>query len=409
MQRTRPRRLYLTATATALLLAPALAACGGGSGTPAGGSTSTTGVTASGGAYHITVLADLTGGIAVNAKPGVAGVQSAVAAINTAGGINGKKLDVSVIDTRTSIDTARTGAQQAISDHPFAVIMFMGGDEGVAVTPLLQAAHIPVLSPALPDSSLYPAQSGLFMPSVSATQNADAAVAFAKQKADGSLKNAVIDVAELNNPYTEGVLKDMTPLIEAAGGKVNRVETYDFGLASFATQASAIARDKPTIVFELGAADDTVVVSKAITASGVTGRQIGISTNASQDVITQLGTASYWAPTEDTYPSQNAAFLAAAAKAGQKSGVLGSTYSTAGWVATYVLSQGIAKCGDSCSSADMNAALQQVTGYTVPLGVSYGTINLSASNHITASTVRFHNYNPATKQWTQSVPISIAG
>jgi ABC-type branched-subunit amino acid transport system substrate-binding protein len=385
-------------------------ACGGGSGTTAAsGSNNTEGVTASGGAYKIVVLADLSGEDAPNCKPGVAGVQAAVATINAAGGISGKKLQISVIDTQTSVDVARTSAQQAISESPFGVIMFVTGAEGVAVTPLMQAAHIPVLSPALPDTALYPPQPGLFMPSMTATQNADALVAFAKLKAGGSLKNAVIDIADLNDPYTEGIVTDMTPLIEAAGGKVTRVETYDYGLASFAAQASTIARDKPAIVFDLGGANDTIVVSKAITASGVTGMQVGISANASPTVIQQLGTARYYAPTEDTYPSQNTAFLTAAAKAGQKSGVLGSTYSTAAWVATYVLTDGIEKCGANCSSANMNAALQQVQGYTVPLGVSYGAIDLSASNHITASVVRFHNYNPATGQWTESAPISIGG
>lgn len=408
MRLTRSRRMYLTVTA--LLLAPAVAACGGGSGgTAASSSNNTAGVTASGGSYNVVVLADLSGEDAPNCKPGVAGVQAAVATINAAGGISGKKLQISVIDTQTSVDVARTSAQQAISESPFGVIMFVTGAEGVAVTPLMQAAHIPVLSPALPDTALYPPQPGLFMPSMTATQNADALVAFAKLKEGGSLKNAVIDIADLNDPYTEGIVSDMTPLIEAAGGKVTRVETYDYGLASFAAQAGTIARDKPDIVFDLGGANDTIVVSKAITASGVTAMQVGISANASPTVVQQLDTPRYYAPSEDTYPSQNAAFLAAATKAGQKSGVLGSTYSTAAWVATYVLTEGIEKCGANCNSADMNAALQQVQGYTVPLGVSYGAIDLSASNHITASVVRFHSYNPATGQWTESAPISIVG
>ena len=138
MRLTRSRRIYLTVTA--LLLAPAVAACGGGSGgTAASSSNNTAGVTASGGSYKVVVLADLSGEDAPNCKPGVAGVQAAVATINAAGGISGKKLQISVIDTQTSVDVARTSAQQAISESPFGVIMFVTGAEGVAVTPLMHS------------------------------------------------------------------------------------------------------------------------------------------------------------------------------------------------------------------------------------------------------------------------------
>ena len=83
-------------------------------------------------------------------------------------------------------------------------------------------------------------------------------------------------------------------MLKGSGGKVASVEQYDLPLASFATQADAIARDKPNVVLILGSTDDTVVVSKALTAAGVGGLQVGIPSGAGQDTLQQIGSANYY-------------------------------------------------------------------------------------------------------------------
>jgi len=402
------RSQRLAVTVAALLPALALAACGSsGGGSGANGAPGSQG--ANGATFKIALLADMSGVGATNAKPGVSGVRAAIGKINDGGGVLGKKLDLEVIDAQSSADTALNGAQKAIADNPLAVIMFSTSAEGAKVTPVLLAAHLPFLSSALPDSSLYPPQPTLFMPSVTAHQSASAIVEFAKQKAGGSFNNSVIDIAAINSPYVDTVIGAMTPRIKDAGGKVTRVERYDYGIASFAAQAGKIQGDKPTIVFTLGASNDTITVSKALTASGVSALQIGFGSNAAEPVFQAVKTSKYWAPTENVFPSKNPEFLAAAQKAGVKDGVLGSTYSNAGWIATYLVSEGLSKCGTGCDYVKLPTALEQINNYTVPGGVSYGPISLSSSNHSSASEMKFHNYDPGTGQWSESDPISVVG
>ena len=52
-------------------------------------------------------------------------------------------------------------------------------------------------------------------------------------------------------------------------------------------------------------------------------------------------------------------------------------------------------------------AVEHVSNYTVPDGVSYGPVTFSGSDHAAVSTVRFRSYDPATHQFTESSPINV--
>ena len=57
--------------------------------------------------------------------------------------------------------------------------------------------------------------------------------------------------------------------------------------------------------------------------------------------------------------------------------------------------------------ANLNTALEHVSNYTVPDGAQYGQVTFSAADHIAASTVRFHSYNPATGKFSESSPFAV--
>ena len=88
-------------------------------------------------------------------------------------------------------------------------------------------------------------------------------------KVRGGLAGKTVDIAAINSPYVDVIINDASASLKAAGAKVANVERYNLPLASFATQAGTIARDKPAVVLILGSTDDTVVVSKALTSAGV--------------------------------------------------------------------------------------------------------------------------------------------
>ena len=85
----------------------------------------------------------------------------------------------------------------------------------------------------------------------------------------------------------------------------------------------------------------------------------------------------------------------------------GSIFSMSGWVTVYMLADALKQCGASCTSSQLNTALQNVSDLTVPDGVSYGPVTFSSTNHVAVSTVRFRSYDPATGKFTESAPISV--
>jgi len=383
----------------------ALAACGNGAGSSAASNSG--GTSSSGGAYNIALVSDLSGAFSSVSTPGAAGVEVAVDNINASGGVNGKKLNLSVIDSQSSPTVALSSAQKAITGSPLALLMLSGSAGASAITSLAQSAKIPFLSPGLSDTSVYPAQPYLYQPSLTAHQDAEAMYQFVGQH-EASLSGKVIDIAAINSPYVDLIIKDASTLLEGHGAKVSRVQRYDLPLASFATQASAIARDKPDVVLTLGATDDTVVVSKAVTAAGVGALQVGIPSGAGQATLQQISSAKYYALTADPYASEVPDFLTIAGKYGKKADVSGSIFAMSGWVAVYMLADALKRCGASCTSSSLNAALQLVANLTVPNGISYGPVAFSASSHVAVGTVRFRNYDPATGKFSQSAPISVS-
>jgi branched-chain amino acid transport system substrate-binding protein len=403
----RSRRRRILAAGLVAVPFVALAACGnagGGSSSASGSGSSSAG--SSGGTYNIALISDLSGPFSSVAAPGAAGAEVAVDNINANGGINGKKLNLTVTDSQSSASVALSASQKAIAQGPLALFMLSGSADAAAIASIAQSAQVPLLSPALSDTSVYPPQPYLYQPSLTAQQDAQAMFQFVKQQENG-LSGKIVDIAAISSPYVDLIIKDVTKLLTAQGAKVGGTQRYDLPLASFATQANAIARDKPNVVLTLGATDDTVVVSKALTQAGVGALQVGIPSGAGQETLQQIGSPKYYALSADPYASELPSFLAAATAYGKKADVSGSVFAMSGWVAAYILADALKQCGANCTSSALNTALQHVSNLTIPDGVSYGPVAFSATNHVAVSTVRFRSYDPATGKFSQSAPISV--
>jgi branched-chain amino acid transport system substrate-binding protein len=415
MQPRRSRFRRITITASAIIPTLALAACGSGS-SKVGGKTSATNTPASssaanagatGSPYKIALISDLSGPYSGVSGPGATGAQVAVNNINANNGVNGRKLNLEVIDSQSSPTAALAAAQKAVSENPLAVIMFSGSAGASSITSLVQSAHVPFLSPALADSSVYPAQPYLYQPSLTAKQDAQALYQFVKLKEGGALTGKTIDIAAISSPYVDVIINNVRGLLSGDGAKIASTQRYQLPLVSFATQAGAIGRDKPDVVLTLGSTDDTVVVSKALRAGGVTALQVGIPSGAGQATLQQIASTNYYALTANPYPGSLPDFISIADRYGKKTDVSGSIFSMSGWVTAYVIAEALRLCGPTCDSAQLNSALEHVSNFAVPDGVSYGPAAFSGANHVAVSTVRFHNYDPATGKFAESDPITV--
>jgi branched-chain amino acid transport system substrate-binding protein len=302
---------------------------------------------------------------------------------------------------------ALTAAQKAVSGNPLAVMMFSGSAGASAITNLVQSTKVPFLSGGLNDSSVYPAQPYLYQPSLTAKQDAEAMFHFVQQKLNGALSGATVDVAAISSPYVDVIINDAKTLFNGAGAKLGGIERYNLPLPSFATQANAISRDKPAVVLILGSTDDSVVVVKALKAAGVNTLEVGIPSGAGQDTLQQAGSANYYALTANPYPSDLPTLLSIAARYGHKTDMSGSIFSMSGWVTAYAIADALKICGTSCTSQQLNSALERISNATIPDDVSYGPVTFTPTDHVAVDVVRFHSYEPSTGTFVQSAPITV--
>jgi branched-chain amino acid transport system substrate-binding protein len=395
----RPKYFRVVVAALGALALLPLAACGNSGSDPSS--------SGSGRTYKVVLVSDLSGAFSSVSAPGAAGVEIAVDNINAHGGVNGKKIALQVVDSQSSPSMALAAAQKAVAEDPLALVMLSGSAGASSITSLVQSARVPLLSPAITDTLLYPARPYLYQPSLTAKQDAEAMFQFVKQKFHGALSGKVVDIAAINSPYVDAIIQRVSAMLKGAGATVANVERYDLPLASFATQAGAIARNKPSAVLELGSTDDTVVVSKALAAAGVKALEVGIPSGAAQVTLQQVDSPNYYALTANPYPTALPGLLAVAAKYGKKAEVSGSIFSMSGWVAAYMLADALKQCGDNCSAASLSSPLEKVSNLTVPDGAQYGPVSFSKSDHVAVGEVRFHNYDPATGKFSESSPIRV--
>jgi ABC-type branched-subunit amino acid transport system substrate-binding protein len=147
----------------------AVAACGSSTTTqstsvPSGGSAGASASSAaSASSIKVMVIGPFNAPVAAVPQVGAAG-QAAADAINTAGGVEGRKIDVILCDDQENPNKSAECAHQAVSDHVTAVVGYLLF--GPQVVPVLQAAKIPLVGTQLitpqemssPDS--YPLQGG---------------------------------------------------------------------------------------------------------------------------------------------------------------------------------------------------------------------------------------------------------
>ena len=132
------------------LAATVIAGCGGATvapgGTSGGGAAAAPGVTAD--TITLGMVTPLTGQFAALGVDGRAGAEALIATVNDAGGINGRKLALSVQDDQYDPKQAVAGARYFASQEP---VLGIWGNNGTATTlaglPTLQQSGVPLLFP----------------------------------------------------------------------------------------------------------------------------------------------------------------------------------------------------------------------------------------------------------------------
>jgi branched-chain amino acid transport system substrate-binding protein len=213
---------------------------------------------------------NVTGALSSLDAPALNGAKLKVKEINDAGGVNGKKLELVVYDTKTDPTVIASTASQLINqDHVPVAMGFTDSDSVLAAGPIFQQAGIPFVTPGATSPKL-PDQIGnmIFLACFGDNVQAAAGADFVKSKLDGS---KVFLLRDNSTEYTTLLAKYFGEAFTHDGGKIIGRDDYKSGDTSFTAQITKLKAmpTKPDVVYVSAMPDDIGLVVKQMRQAGV--------------------------------------------------------------------------------------------------------------------------------------------
>lgn len=358
------------------MVAVALAAAGCGSSSKSSGPTGATSGNQSKTPYKVVQLASATGLANSTGVPGQNGTIAAVDAINAAGGVNGHKIELVNLDSQSTAAGAGAAVNQAVGDHPIAIISNDSSTDEAAEDAVLGPAQIPVVASASDDADL--TKPWYFTTGVSPSQLGAEVVGTLKNALGGSLQGKRVAIEAIQATSVDSDIPILEGIVKNGGGSITTVQRSPFGAASFASGAANIVATHPDGVITLEDSPDEVVVTKALATAGFSGPMVGGSAASDSQTMKTIALPDYVAVREGYEPAPGDTMYTTATKYGVSPN---GSYFNKGWAAAYMVAQALSSCGDSCTTSSVSSALAQETNYTVPGSALFGPISASSTRH----------------------------
>ncbi|WP_214105244.1 ABC transporter substrate-binding protein [Acrocarpospora catenulata] len=374
-----------------LAAALTLAGCGG-DGESAGSSS---------GEYRVGMSMDLSGAIAFNGKPAASGFQAYVADLNARGGVNGKKIDLKVLDDASDVAKGRANVQQFASEGRLATFGFILSNLSLANLPVATQNRLPIVGLGGPGSLFDPVQAYYFSYELRAERLESAILNYlaTRAKADGIAKPRVA-VFSVDTPSNRDMVQLATQDIAGRGWELATVQYMPVAPTDVTAQASEIKASRPDYVLLSHNDAGSLVAVRGLRAQGVDVPVVNQWAGSADATLKQLGDKyaafrTFASPTETGIPAVDA-MKAAATKAGEAKNMT-NPYFTQGWVAGSLLEQTLKACGVDCSTGQQFRDALEKLGEIDTDGLS-GPLQVSAESHELVKTVRFFTWDASTDQ-----------
>jgi branched-chain amino acid transport system substrate-binding protein len=232
-----------------------------------------------------------------NADLGISGrngVSLAISAINKAGGIHGRKLELLVRDDKQDPETAPVVFQELVSEQVVAVIGPMTSAIAQVLIPLANTSRIPLISPSA-SSPEFSGIDDMFIRVV--TPNVNESLGLAQESFQrGARKACVIDDLS-NQAFSKAMVRTYTAELRRLAeekGKEIAVVALPFDpkdSQGMQTILIGLARYQPDIVLFATNSLDTALLAQGIRKKGFTMPFLGTGWSMSQTLIENGGSA----------------------------------------------------------------------------------------------------------------------
>ncbi|MCC9738327.1 branched-chain amino acid ABC transporter substrate-binding protein [Streptomyces sp. MNU89] len=357
-------------TAAAMALGLTITACGGNFAQDSSGDDSS-------GTVKLGMLTPLTGSSAAIGPYMKDGAQLAVDEINAKGGVNGRKLSLTVEDEACDPKTAAAGAAKLVSA---GIDISVGGYCSSATLPTLSIfgkAHIPMLIPAANSADLVAQKRrNVFLLNGTGIQQAEAASKFIK--ATGSKGVALMDD---NTSYSTDITKRTEDGLKQFDVEVVNHQSVTAGESDYSGAINAVLDSKADFIYWTGYYQEGGLLIKQLKAAGYKG-EIMVADGSVDAKLVKIagqknaqGVFATMTQTPQTIPGGEAWV----AKYKEKFGSEPGPYSTQAYDAVRVAAEAVRKAGSTDGQA-VTSALEQIDG----LKIFSGPLKFTAQHTLSA-------------------------
>jgi branched-chain amino acid transport system substrate-binding protein len=332
--------------------------------------------------YKIGYITDLSGPLAGSYTPTWQGFDLYIKALNDRGGVNGRKIAVTIDDDGLRADRAVAAAKKQVESN--GVLGIFGLSLSSTQAPVIaemQKVGVPVVSTfsAILDA-LPPAKPDYFSTGVMFEVAGEAIGVLQKQVApSGKVVGMTFD-----SVGGRAAIAHNKETVEKEGYTWGEV-LFPVRTADFTPFAQTAAGMQPATVVGHYGAEQNIGVIAALRAAGYTGPYIIAAYGASEDTARQA--AAQAGSGENIYmvsryavPTDNAPGMADLLAAAKKYGVANPTsMHVTGWVLGMFAEEALKTCGADCTREGLDKAIQSVKLDTK--GLTGGPIQMSADNH----------------------------
>jgi branched-chain amino acid transport system substrate-binding protein len=191
------------------------------------------------------------------------GIQFAIAEINKKGGLLGKTVEVVEIDNRSTALGSKAAAEKAVEEGVRAVIGGTRSSHALAMAQVLQAAHIPMISPSATVPELTAVGDHIFRTCFTDDFQGKIMAAFVLR--DLNAGTAVV-LTNTGSKYSLGLSKVFSEQYHKAGGEILLEGEYLENVTDFDMLLKTVQALEPKVVFLSGYFKDVGIIMKTAKA-----------------------------------------------------------------------------------------------------------------------------------------------
>jgi len=310
------------------------------------------------------------------------GVQMAVEEINAAGGVLGKKIDLTVEDNMTKQGETTTIARKLISqDHVVAIIGEVASSKTLEAAPIAQAAKIPLIATAATNPKV--TQTGDYVFRVCFTDDFQAFV-IARFVLEKLKQKNIAFMTDVKQDYSVRLTNIAKDYLAKNGGNIVKEQSYSSGDKDFRAQLTDLKSANPDVIIITGYYPEASLIAKQARQFGIKATLVGGDGWDGSSLIPVGGKAIEGAFFSNHFSTEDKSPLVQdfVKKYKQKYNAVPDAFAALGYDATKLLADAIKRAG-STDPDKIRAAIQDTEGFP---GVS-GKITIGKDRNAVKSAV----------------------